>query len=66
MFRQNIWFAMKPPPLWLWALIVFSENTGNDDDDVDNEKDNDDVDDDDDKAIDQESVVGFLSKGFPE
>ena len=32
--------AMKPPPLWLWALIAFTENTGDDDDD--DEADNDD------------------------
>ena len=41
---------MKPPPLWLWALIVFSENTGDDDDH--NGEDYDDVDVDDDMAID--------------
>ena len=36
---------MKPPPLWLWALIAFTENTGGDDNDEDDDDDDDDDDD---------------------
>ena len=32
-------FAMKPPPLWLWALIAFTENTGDYDDKDDDHDD---------------------------
>ena len=38
--------AMKPPPLWLWALIAFTENTGDDDDSNDDDDDKYDYDDD--------------------
>ena len=48
---------MKPPPLWLWALIAFTENTGEDydeDDDYIDDEDDDYIYDDDDDDEDGE------------
>ena len=52
--------AMKPPPLWLWALIAFTENTG-DNDGNDYDDDDDDYDDkydyDDDNYDDEKFMI---------
>ena len=49
---------MKPPPLWLWALIAFTEKTGDDKGDEEEEEDEEEEDDDINDDEDDDDLFG--------